>query len=115
MSGIFFYLWKKWGRTDFCSRPAAFSTVTVLPDDFRKKSEKKYTADVVAFFTKKLMVNTEYFWWHFWQKFSSASQFYVALLSLDDFDANLGTIANKLEESPLLTILCVGRKYLWYT
>ena len=85
MSGIFFYLWKKWGRTDFCSRPAAFSTVTVLPDDFRKKSEKKYTADVVAFFTKKLMVNTEYFWWHFWQKFSSASQFYVALLSLDDF------------------------------
>ena len=85
MSGIFFYLWKKWGRTDFCSRPAAFSTVTVLPDDFRKKSEKKYTADVVAFFTKKSMVNTEYFWWHFWQKFSSASQFYVALLSLDDF------------------------------
>ena len=94
MSGIFFYLWKKWGRTDFCSRPAAFSTVTVLPDDFRKKSEKKYTADVVAFFTKKLMVNTEYFWWHFWQKFSSASQFYVALLSLDDFDPNQ-TLENK--------------------
>ena len=96
MSGIFFYLWKKWGRTDFCSRPAAFSTVTVLPDDFRKKSEKKYTADVVAFFTKKSMVNTEYFWWHFWQKFSSASQFYVALLSLDDFGSNVAPKKLKL-------------------
>ena len=49
-------------RPIFVLQPAALSTVTVLPDDFRKKSEKKYTADVVAFFTKKLMVNTQYFW-----------------------------------------------------
>ena len=46
----------------FVLQPAVFSTVMVFTDDFRKNFEKKNTADVVAFFTKKSMVNTEYFW-----------------------------------------------------
>ena len=43
---------------------------------------------MVAFLTKKLMVNTDFFWWHFLQKFSSNGVIADSLLSFHDFGKN---------------------------
>ena len=58
----FFLLMKKMRRTYFCPPARCHYYCTVLPDVFSKNSENKQTSHMVAFLTKKLMVNTDFFW-----------------------------------------------------
>ena len=76
---------KKMRRTYFCPPARCHYYCTVLPDVFSKNSENKQTSHMVAFLTKKLMVNTDFFWWHFLQKFSSNGVIADSLLSFHDF------------------------------